>query len=83
AKSQLPADAITTAGPSFTLYNSTQPGIYNAQVRCNPGEPGRIYLKAFEITKGTPLSKRKLEERSSEWVGWSKDSTGFFLADMH
>lgn len=83
AKAQLPADAITTGAPTFTLYNSMQPGIYNTEVRCNPGEPGRLFLKAFEITKGTQLSEKKLEERSSEFMGWSKDPKELFLSEVH
>jgi hypothetical protein len=82
AKAQLPADAITTGPASFTLHNSTQPGIYSAEIRCNPGEPGRVYLKAFEITKGTQLSRKKLEERGSEFMGWSKTPDELFLSEV-
>lgn len=28
-----------------------------------------IYLKAFEVTKGTRLSAARLRESSNEWVG--------------
>ena len=53
----LPADAIRRDGkPDIILYNSSYRGVYNADVWCNPKEPGFIYLKAFEITQGTPLS---------------------------
>jgi hypothetical protein len=82
AKARLPAGAITTGAPSFTLYNSMQPGIYSAEIRGNPGEPGRVYLKAFEITKGTQLSRKKLEERACEFVGWSKTPGELFLSEV-
>lgn len=83
AKAQLPKDAITTGTPSFILYNSMQPGIYNAAIRCNPGEPGQIFLKAFEITKGTALSKKRLKKTAREFAGWSKMPDELFLSDLH
>jgi hypothetical protein len=39
----------------FRLVTGMQPGIYGAFYTLNPGEPGYVYLKAFEVTKGTPL----------------------------
>ena len=83
AKSLLPEGAIVTGTPSFLLYHDTQPGIYNAAIRCNPGEPGQLYLTAFEITQGIELSKRRLRERSNEFVGWSDDPRELFLAEVH
>ncbi|MEM7015310.1 MAG: hypothetical protein AAF585_27955 [Verrucomicrobiota bacterium] len=83
AASLLPPGAITTGQPSFQLYNAMQPGIYNAEIWCNPGEPGQIYLKAFEITKGTQLSKHELRNDASEFVGWSANSNELFAADVH
>lgn len=79
----LPPGSISTGQPSFELFHSTQPGIYNAEVRCNPGEPGQIYLKAFEITKGTQLSKSELRNHASEFIGWSADPSELFPADVH
>jgi hypothetical protein len=42
-------------GHPFRLLTGMQPGIYGVVYSLNPGEPGSVYLKAFEITKGTPL----------------------------
>ena len=43
------------------------------EMRCNPGEPGQIYLKAYEITHNTPLSEYALKEHSTERIDWSND----------
>ena len=79
----LPAGSIRHGTPSFELRNSFQPGLYNSEVWVNPGEPGMIYLKAFEVTRGTPLSVESLKEYSNEWVGWSKDPQQLFFSNTH
>jgi hypothetical protein len=56
-----------------------QPGIYNLTLRINPGEPGLVYLKAFEATKGTRLSEGRLKGASNERIGWSNDPEEKFL----
>lgn len=81
ARELLPADAILKeAAPSLELYESFEPGIYDALIRANPGEPGVVFLKAWEITKNQPLSARRLEERSMEWIGWSDVPEERFLS---
>ena len=65
----------------FTLRNGIQPGVYKLALRINPGEQGVVYLKAFEVTKGTQLSGERLKEASSERVGWSTDLAKKFLYD--
>ncbi|NBZ95023.1 MAG: hypothetical protein EBR40_01090 [Proteobacteria bacterium] len=80
-RSILPPGAISRGSPSLDLLNGMQPGIYESRIRVNPGEPGKIYLKAFEVTKGTPLSETSLKERSNEWVGWSADPGELFLSN--
>ena len=80
-RSMLPPGAITRGFPSLDLRNGMQPGIYESRIRVNPCEPGRIYLKAFEVTKGTPLSQTSLKEQSNEWVGWSSDPDELFLSN--
>jgi hypothetical protein len=80
-RSLLPEGSITRGKPSIELRNSFQPGIYQSTIRVNPGEPGRIYLKAFEVTKGTPLSEKRLKDRSNEWVGWSETPEELFLSN--
>ena len=75
----LPPDAVVRGSDEFTLRNSIQPGIYNLTLRINPGEPGIVYLKAFEATKGTRLSEGRLKGASNERIGWSNDPEEKFL----
>jgi len=46
--------------PKYTLYNDFQGGMYVMEILSNPGEPGVLYVKANEITKGTRLSENFL-----------------------
>jgi hypothetical protein len=55
-----------------------QPGIYGVAYSLNPGEPGSVYLKAFEVTKCTPLSVDRLETASETRMTWSTDSAERF-----
>jgi hypothetical protein len=79
----LPPDAITRDQPAIRLNRSFQPGIYDVTLRLNPGEPGRIHLRAFEVTQETPLSADRLKDSSNEWIGWSSDPTEQFLSNTH
>lgn len=81
ARELLPTDAITSGEPFLELRNSFQGGIYNVTIRANPGEPGRIFLQAFEVTKGIQLSERRLEDASGEWIGWSDNPDEQFLSN--
>ena len=56
-------------------------GDYQAEVWINPGEPGLIYLKAFEVTRGTQLSSDELRRGSAGRVGWSDDPNKLFYSD--
>ncbi|MBR6464156.1 MAG: hypothetical protein IKS81_02560 [Verrucomicrobia bacterium] len=67
------------AQPDIILYNDFQGGIYNADIWCNPGEPGLLYLKAFEITQGTPLSEDRMPNAKA---GYSGDPNEMFLREM-
>lgn len=67
--------------PSITLWNDIQPGMYKADIWANPGEPGRIYLKAFEVTGNTSLSEGALWDDTNEWIGWSDEPRQLFLAN--
>jgi len=60
-------------GHPFRLLTGMQPGIYGVVYSLNPGEPGSVYLKAFEVTKGTPLSVERLEAKSKTRMTWSAD----------
>ena len=67
------------AQPDIILYNGFQGGIYDADIWCNPGEPGLLYLKAFEITQGTPLSEERMPNAKA---GYSGDPNEMFLREM-
>ena len=70
----LPPGAILHGeAPDISLKDGMQGGIYSARILANPGEPGLVYLKAFEVTKGTPLSQSRLPGTSSLRLGWSDD----------
>jgi hypothetical protein len=77
----LPSGAMKRGKPTFELFNSLQPGIYDSEIWINPGEPGMIYLKVYEVTGEQPLSANRLKERSNEWVGWSDDDVQLFLSN--
>ncbi len=74
---------VRRSEPELVLRKSFQGGIYDSEVWANPGEPGMVYLKAFEVTKGTPLSAEALKRSSGEWIGWSDDPGEVFLANSH
>ena len=79
----LPPGSVRRGEPDLILRNSFQGGIYEAAVWCNPGEKGTICLKAFEITKGTPLSAQRLKTASGCIAGWSADPREQFCSAMH
>jgi len=66
--------------PALTLYNGMQPGIYVACYALNPGAPGSVYLKAFEVTQGTPLSVQRLRYSSETRMAWSENPEERFSA---
>ncbi len=67
-------------GQPFRLLEGMQPGIYGVAYSLNPGEPGSVYLKAFEVTQGTPLSVGSLAESSKTRMTWSANPTEKFGA---
>jgi len=79
ASLKLPDDAAVRGPDEFVLRSGMQPGIYNLTLRINPGEAGVVYLKAYEVTKGTRLSEGRLYDSSNERVGWSGDPQEKFL----
>ena len=82
-KKYLPKDSFKIGEPDLILRDSFQGGIYEAAVWCNPGEKGMIYLKAFEITKGTPLSAKRLKTVSNCISGWSDDPREQYQSNMY
>ncbi|MAS92850.1 MAG: hypothetical protein CMO55_06595 [Verrucomicrobiales bacterium] len=83
AKVLLDSEAMVKGAPSINLVDGFQPGIYDTQIRVNPGESGTIYLKAFEVSKETPLSAGRLYDKSNERVGWSDDPAELFLSNTN
>lgn len=77
-RSEKLSDQVKHGKPSFTLYKSFQSGKYLAEIWVNPGEPGIIYLKAFEVTQKTPLSVDSLKEKSTKSVEWSENPNELF-----
>jgi len=75
----LPDGAVRRGDVSLELHKGMQGGIYHYELWANPGEAGEVYLKAFEVTKGTPLSTDRLSRRSAERIGWSGDSEEKFF----
>lgn len=67
-------------GQPFRLLEGMQPGIYGVAFSLNPGEPGVVYLKAFEVTRGTPLSEDRLAAASETRMTWSADPAEKFGA---
>ncbi len=55
-------------------------GMYSTQAYVNPGEPGAVYLKAFEIPTNRPLWVDELGARK-ERTGWSKNPEMTFYAN--
>src|SRR3989338_1749832 len=80
-KANLQPAAVTFGVPSLEMTGGS--GIYDVSIRVNPGEPGFVYLKAFEITKNTPLSQGALIKSSNEFIGWANDPSEQFLSSTH
>lgn len=67
-------------GHSFRLIEAGDPGQYDVAYSLNPGEPGFVYLKAFEVTHETPLSVGHLKARSKTRMSWSLEPAERFWA---
>ena len=67
-------------GQPIRLLTGMQPGIYGVVYALNPGESGSVYLKAFEVTKGTSLSEDRLKQASETRMTWSADPAERFGA---
>jgi len=77
----LPVHSVRRGGPALNLHEGMQPGIYEVEAWINPGEAGTVYLKAFEVTRGTQLSARDLRKYSNERTGWSEDPNEVFYSN--
>ena len=79
--SLMPSASIKAGEPEIHIANGPQGGIYFVRAYVNPGEPGYVYLKAFEATKNTPLSETRIPAHSTEYTGWSDNpQEQFFYA---
>lgn len=77
--SLMPQESIRDGGKEkMTL--SGEGGRYSLHAYINPGEPGYIYLKAFEATQNIPLSVDKLKEATTRYPGWSDNPKEYFLS---
>lgn len=82
-RSLLPPDASSPAPADILLRDSFQGGLYDVTLRANPGEPGLVWLKAFEATTGQPLSATRLAQTSAMRLGWSSDPAETFTGSAH
>ena len=71
-----------SATGDILLYRSFQGGLYEADVWCNPGEAGQVYLRAFEITRGDELSSSALRERTEQLAKFDAKEGRPFLHRM-
>jgi len=55
------------------VYWGGEPGIYEFALWYKSDRDGYLYIKAFEITKGTPLSVSRLKDRSKLDIGKSNE----------
>lgn len=70
----MPQNSILLGKAQLKLRASFQPGIYFAEGYINPGEPGYIYLKAYENIHEKPLSSidnSAIIPGTREYIGWS------------
>ncbi|MFA5257381.1 MAG: hypothetical protein WC360_04465 [Opitutales bacterium] len=66
------------SGDRIELAKGIQGGIYKSTVIANPHEPGRVYLKAYELTTNCHLSAKSIRKRTEMPIGWSDDPSKLF-----
>jgi hypothetical protein len=69
-------------GPAISLAEGVLGGMFIATYRINGGEPGVVYLRAYEVTQGTRLSEPNLAERTTLRMPWSKNSKEVFTGEV-
>ena len=52
----------------FKLIDGLQGGIYRYQATVDTEEDGEVYLRAYEVTKGTRLSADRMKQRTTEKI---------------
>ena len=63
--------AMRHGNPEMILKDGMQPGIYRLYAWANPGEPGGVYVRAYEVTHETRLSEPDLSQSTSNTAQWS------------
>ena len=83
-RSLLPPGSTRRGQAEIVLQRSVQGGIYNVYAFANPGEPGTVYLKAWEVSRNVRLSEDRLTAASNENIGWSpeKDEQFFYNTEV-
>ncbi len=76
----LPTYSVKSGEASLKLYATNNGGIYNSEIWVNAGEPGLIYLRAYEANSNRRLSESRLHKATNEYVGYSKDPSKVFFA---
>lgn len=71
-------DSIQPTKTDFYLYNASQPGLYYYSFYTRQLNKGKIYFKAFEVTRNHPLSAERLKQSSALDVGNPTDSLRVF-----
>ena len=77
AKGLLPEGTIHKGISTVDVYED-EPGGYFYRAWINPMEPGKVYLKVYDIMNGTSLSQELIRQMSEEYVGWSDNSAEKF-----
>ncbi len=79
----LPEGAVHTGEPSMEVLDPL-PGLYNPVAYINPGAPGRIYVKVFDLKTAKRIPLVEGSQGSNESVqltGWARDSSQLFRYD--
>ena len=79
AKDLLPEGSMRRSAAELKVFTDLVGNLsYEAWV--NPGEKGKVYLKAFEVTKNISLTLKGVGGAPIEYVGWSDDPEEKFYA---
>ena len=62
------AKKAESSNADFKLFDGSQGGIYKYQATVSIEEDGEVYLRAYEVTKGTRLSPERMKQRTLEKV---------------
>ena len=68
---------VPSGKADFVLINGMQGGIYLYRATVTSDEDGEVYLRAYEVTKGTRLSADRMKQRTTEKItGKGKHTIG-------